>query len=126
MQLADLFEPVNLSSYDGVEYHQHDSLFQHIKIYSEKNKFPADVDVDIVLIGVNEYRGSAFHTKQQHAADAVRKKLYALKKHSTFCRIADIGNFIPGHQVHPNQIANQRQQYLLPVQDFRKHDSGHT
>lgn len=105
MLIADLFEPVNLSSYDGNEYHQHDSLFQNINIYSEKNKFPSDIDVDIVLIGVNEFRGSVYKSKQLHAADAVRKKLYALKKHSSFCRIADIGNFIPGHTIDDTYFA---------------------
>lgn len=121
MQIADLFEPVNLTMYDGHEYHQHDSLFQQIKIYSEKNKFPSDVDVDIVIIGVNEYRGSAYHSKQQHAADFVRKKLYSLKKHNSFCRIADIGNFIPGHTIEDTYFAlgslltELMQKNILPV-----------
>jgi formiminoglutamase len=105
MHIADLFEPVNLSAFDADEYHQHDSLHQHIKIFSDKKKFPSDIDVDLVIIGVNEYRGSVYKTKQQHAADAVRKKLYALKKHSTFCRIADIGNFIPGHTIEDTYFA---------------------
>ncbi len=105
MHIADLFEPVNLSVFETKEFLQHDSLRQHIKIFSEKNNFPSDVDVDIVIIGVNEYRGSAFKSKQQHAADAVRKKLYALKKHNTFCRIADIGNFIPGHTIDDTYFA---------------------
>lgn len=105
MHIADLFEPVNLSLYEGAEFTQHDALRQHLKIYSEKNNFPSDVDVDIVIIGVNEYRGSAFKTKQHHAADLIRKKIYALKKHNTFCRIADIGNFISGHTIEDTYFA---------------------
>src|SRR4051812_16328086 len=99
MEIAELFQPVNLSLFEGGAYEQKDSLTQHINIFSDRKSFPSDIDLDIVIIGVDEYRGSAFNSKQQHGADAVRKKLYALKKHSTICRIADIGNFIPGHTI---------------------------
>src|SRR5436190_908534 len=105
MEIAELFEPVNISSFDNDIYQQKDSLFHHLKIYSDERSFPYDVDVDIVIIGVDEYRGSAFTSKQQHAADSVRKKFYALKKHNTFCRIADIGNFIPGHTIEDTYFA---------------------
>jgi arginase family enzyme len=105
MQIAELFEPVNLLTYEEKEYFQHDSLRSNIKIYSEPNKFPSDVDLDIVIIGVNEFRGSAFRSKQQNVADLIRKKLYALKKHNHFCRIADIGNFVPGHTVEDTYFA---------------------
>lgn len=109
MQIADLFEPVNISLFEGQSYAMHDSLRQHIKIYSDKNNFPGDVDLDIVIIGVDEYRGSAFKTmgrgRQNHAADEIRKKLYLLKRHNHFCRIADIGNFIPGHTIEDTYFA---------------------
>ena len=49
MEIAELFEPVNISSFDNDIYQQKDSLFHHLKIYSDERSFPSDVDVDIVF-----------------------------------------------------------------------------
>ncbi len=96
MNLADFFNPVDLSQYEGQQYHHADSLMKQIRIYSIQQGFPGDADVDVVLMGINEYRGAGVETNPNHATERIRQQLYSLKKHSQLCRIADLGDFISG------------------------------
>ncbi len=105
MQIEDLFEPVRSNLLEGKKFEMHDALRQHVRIFTSGEPFPSDADVDIVLMGVNEYRGSSEKTKALNAADEVRKKFYSLKRHNHFCRIADIGNFVPGNSIEDSYFA---------------------
>lgn len=105
MNLEDFFIPVDLSAFDDPKYHQADSLMQHIQINSLQNGFPGNVDIDVVLLGINEYRGAGMEQPALNAADLIRRELYALKKHGNLCRLADLGNFLPGHAVEDSYHA---------------------
>lgn len=64
-----------------------------IQVYFES--FPNLESVDIILVGVNEYRGAGFFS-DLHPADSVREKFYKLFCWHTDVRIADIGNIKTG------------------------------
>lgn len=69
-------------------------LAKHIAIH--ENELPDISDTDIVLVGVNETRGSGIDNPVQSAADCIRKQLYQLHYWHTDIRIADIGNIKTG------------------------------
>lgn len=60
--------------------------------------FPDVSEADIVLVGVNEYRGR-LKNPTQNSADAVRRQLYALYLWHDNVRIADIGNLKVGEKL---------------------------
>lgn len=69
-------------------------LAKHIAIY--ENEIPDIKDADIVLVGVNETRGSGVFDSKLHAADSIRRQLYQLHYWHTDVIIADIGNIKTG------------------------------
>ena len=66
------------------------SLYNHIIRY--ENDFPSFDYADMAIIGLTEDRGALNASGTVGAADAVREKLYALKKGNGACRIIDLGN----------------------------------
>lgn len=69
-------------------------LAKHIAIY--ENEIPDIKHADIVLVGVNETRGSGVFDSKLHAADNIRRQLYQLHYWHTDVVIADIGNIKTG------------------------------
>jgi formiminoglutamase len=69
-------------------------LAKHIAIY--ENEIPDITKADIVLVGVNETRGSGVFDGTLHAADTIRRQLYRLHYWHTDVVIADIGNIKTG------------------------------
>ena len=65
-------------------------LAKHIALY--ETQLPDITDADIVLVGVNETRGSGVFDNNLNAADCIRKQLYKLHYWHTDVVIADIGN----------------------------------
>jgi arginase family enzyme len=105
MNLEDFFQPCDLSVFEDEKYHHADSLLQHVRINSAQHGFPGDADVDVVLLGVSEYRGAGIKPPSENAADKIRRAFYSLKKHGHLCRMADLGNFIPGHSIEDSYHA---------------------
>ena len=66
------------------------SLYNHIIRYEEN--FPSLDYADMAIIGLTEEKGAADAEGVSKAADAVREKLYALKKGTGAYRIVDLGN----------------------------------
>ena len=69
-------------------------LANHITIY--ENELPDITHADIILVGVNETRGSGIFDNAANAANAIRKQLYQLHYWHTDVIIADIGNIKTG------------------------------
>ncbi|MEP1095075.1 MAG: formimidoylglutamase [Cyclobacteriaceae bacterium] len=65
-------------------------------IYVNNEKMPDHEGLDIALIGLSEYRGSANNSPNENSADEVRAQLYALKKGFGDYGIIDLGNFRNG------------------------------
>ena len=66
------------------------SLLKNIKVYNEK--IPDYRTAQLAIIGVPEERGTDSNTGCAAAADAIRKKLYLLKKGTGSAQVIDLGN----------------------------------
>lgn len=78
-------------------------LAKHIVIY--ENELPDISLADIVLVGVNETRGSGIFDTTISAANAIRKQLYQLHYWHTDVVIADIGNIKTGATLNDSYAA---------------------
>jgi formiminoglutamase len=78
-------------------------LAKHIAIY--ENELPDITGADIVLVGVNETRGSGPKDNTINAADTIRKQLYQLHYWHTDVIIADIGNIKTGATLNDSYAA---------------------
>ncbi len=93
MDLGIYFSPIDPDVYRDIT--AQNSFGKAVQIYQDS--FPDVEAVDIALIGLTENRGSGDENKGvAQAADAIRKKLYQLKKGSDGHKIADLGNLRNG------------------------------
>ncbi len=100
--LHEFLSPVNkLFLNDDKEYNP-SQMASFIKIYEEE--VPDVTGVDIVIAGVNEFRGDGF-IAEQNAADAVRRQLYQLYSWHKNISIADVGNIKCGATVADSYAA---------------------
>ena len=101
--IEDYFRPaeIDISNFDiGI-----DSLLSTSDIYVSKGKFPKVNGHKIAIFGVDEYRGSPFKHSKESGADAIRAKLYQLKKHFSEIRVIDYGNLILGATLEDTYVA---------------------
>ena len=87
--LLEFLTPVNVVSLNNDKAYNDSQLANFIKIYDEE--FPDISKADIVITGINEFRGDGF-IATENAADAVRKQLYMLHYWHKDISVADIGN----------------------------------
>lgn len=92
MDIALFFSPVRQSLYEAA--YSYDSFFSNIRVYGEK--IPAYREAHIAIFGMSDERGNASNKGCLEAPDAIREKLYVLKKGTGSYRIADLGNLNPG------------------------------
>jgi arginase family enzyme len=78
-------------------------LAKHIAVYEKE--LPDITDADIVLVGVNETRGSGIIDNSTNAANCIRKQLYQLHYWHTDVIIADIGNIKTGVTLNDSYAA---------------------
>jgi arginase family enzyme len=91
--LNEYLSPVNIVEISGDSTYNDSQLGNIIRVYEDE--IPDLSDVDIVIVGVNEYRGGGIRTCES-AADAVRRKLYGLHYWHKEISIADVGNIKSG------------------------------
>jgi len=91
--LHEFLLPVDVSSFNDDIAYSGSQMASVIKIYEDE--FPDLENVDIVIVGINEFRGAGFVAKE-NAADAVRKKFYQFYYWHKDIYIADIGNVKSG------------------------------
>ena len=70
------------------------SFYKSISLYGDK--IPDYRSADLAIIGVPEERGTDNNQGAAGGPDAIRSKLYALKKGTGAYRIVDLGNLKPG------------------------------
>lgn len=87
--LEQFLEPVDIDLIRGDEAFYDRQFGRTADIFSEQ--FPDIERADVVIVGMNEYRGAGFFS-DIHPADAVRMKLYKLFYWHTDIQVADIGN----------------------------------
>ncbi len=78
-------------------------LAKHIDVY--ENEIPDITNADIVLVGVNETRGTGMLDNIENAANHIRKQLYQLHYWHSDVAIADIGNIKTGATLNDSYAA---------------------
>lgn len=68
-------------------------------IYVNNEFMPDHEDMDIAIIGLQEFRGGNNNPGYAKAADVVREQLYGLKKGAGRFKIVDLGNFRNGPEL---------------------------
>jgi formiminoglutamase len=87
--LREFLSPVNTTSLNDDREYSDSQLASFINIHEEQ--IPDLSESDIVIVGINEFRGDGFIAKE-NSADAVRRQLYQLNYWHKDVTIADIGN----------------------------------
>ena len=78
-------------------------MAKHIAVY--ETELPDITHADIVLVGVDETRGSGVFDNTPNSADCIRKQLYQLHYWHTDVVIADIGNIKTGATLNDSYAA---------------------
>jgi formiminoglutamase len=91
--LHEYLLPVNVAEISGDMPYNDSQMGSVIKINEEE--IPDLSDIDIVIVGTNEFRGNGF-IATENSADAIRKKFYELHYWHKEISIADIGNIKSG------------------------------
>ena len=101
--LHDFLEPVLLSAINEDNGYNDGQFAKNIAFYD--TEMPDLTNVDIVLVGVNENRGSGVFNSIASAPDAIRKQLYQLHFWHRDVSIADIGNIKSGATLQDSYAA---------------------
>ncbi len=94
LNIADFLLPVNIHEISQDEGYKDGQMGKVMDIYEEE--FPDLDDVQVVLVGCGEQRGSGLIHGQSKAPDVVRRYFYNLYYWHQDIRIADIGNIKTG------------------------------
>ena len=94
LHIADFLSPVNIYQLSNDEGFAEGQLGKTISVYDES--FPDLDDVQLVLVGCGEQRGSGLIHGQSRAADVIRRHFYSLFYWHQDIRIADVGNIKTG------------------------------
>ena len=101
--LHDFLLPVNIHELNDDSGYNDGQFAKHITVY--ENELPDITDADIVLVGVDEYRGSGIFNDNVNAANIIRKQLYQLHYWHFDVSIADIGNIKTGASLNDSYAA---------------------
>ena len=102
--LHEFLLPINKASLNDDKGYNDSQLANFIKVYEDE--LPDLTGVDIVIAGVNEFRGDGFFA-EENAADAVRKQLYQLHYWHKDITIADVGNIKCGASLADSYAATK-------------------
>ena len=100
--LHEYLLPVNVAEISEDAAYNDSQIASVIKINEEE--IPDLSDIDLVIVGVNEFRGNGF-IATKNSADAIRKKFYELHYWHKEISIADIGNIKVGASLNDSYSA---------------------
>lgn len=100
--LHEFLSPVNVAELNDDNPYSSSQIAHCIKIYEDE--FPNLRGIDIVIVGVNEFRGSGVIAKRD-SANSIRKKFYELHCWHKDILIADIGNIKTGASLQDSYSA---------------------
>lgn len=92
--LLDFLLPINIYALNDDEGYTDGQMGKHLQIFEEE--LPDLDGIDIVIVGLQEWRGSSFLQPTTDAADVIRKQLYQLNYWHNDVKIADLGNIRTG------------------------------
>ncbi|MEP7164882.1 MAG: formimidoylglutamase [Ferruginibacter sp.] len=101
--LIDFLHPVTIDELNDDNGYTDGQLAKHISIF--ESEIPDLENIDIVLVGTGEMRGSGIFIGESNAADTIRKQLYKLHYWHTDVSIADIGNIKTGASLNDSYAA---------------------
>lgn len=105
LDIFDFLTPVDLFSISGDTAYTDGQFAKHIQIYHDE--LPELEDVQLVILGIGEIRGTGLFEPESKAADEIRKQLYRLHCWHEDIKIADIGNIVRGAQINDSYAAAQ-------------------
>lgn len=94
MNLTLFFSPLQEDLLKGEGSRGAGSFLSSIAVYDQD--IPDHISADIAIIGVPEDRGAGGNSGCASGPDAIRAKLFALRKGSGSSRVVDLGNLKPG------------------------------
>ncbi len=101
--LHEYLSPLDVAFITGDAAHNDSQMRSIIKIYEEE--IPDLANIDIVIVGINEFRGSGISGGKKNAADMVRRRFYELHYWHKEILIADIGNIKNGASLNDSYSA---------------------
>jgi arginase family enzyme len=101
--LTDFLEPVAVQELNDDNGFTDGQFAKHISIY--ESEIPDLAEIDIVIIGIAEMRGSGILNVEGHAPDKIRKQLYQLHYWHSNVSIADLGNIKAGASINDSHAA---------------------
>lgn len=99
----DFLLPVSLSMLNDDQGYTEGQLGKHVLLYDEE--MPDVSGVDLVILGIQENRGTGRNIPVDNAADIIRKHLYQLHYWHSEITIADIGNVEKGNTINDSYAA---------------------
>ncbi|HSN10028.1 MAG TPA: formimidoylglutamase [Hanamia sp.] len=100
--LNEYLSPLNLAVISGDASYNDSQIGSIIKIYEDE--IPDFENIDIIIVGINEFRGSGIDVTG-NSADEVRRKFYELHYWHKEISIADIGNIKSGSSLNDSYSA---------------------
>jgi arginase family enzyme len=94
LNISDFLDPVDLSLVSQGDHYRDGQIGNTISIYTED--FPDLDEVQVVIVGCGEQRGSGIIHTESNAPDIVRHHFYSLFYWHTDITVADIGNIRTG------------------------------
>jgi arginase family enzyme len=101
--LHDFLSPIDIHLLNEDSGYNDGQFAKHINIY--ETELPDITDADIVLVGVDEFRGSGNFESNVNAANIIRKQLYQLHYWHFDTKIADLGNIKTGASLNDSYAA---------------------
>lgn len=94
LNISDFLSPVNMAEISQDEGYKDGQFGKIINVYEDE--MPDLDDVQIVLVGCGEQRGSGIIHLQNNGPDMIRRQLYSLFYWHSDIKIADVGNIRSG------------------------------
>src|SRR5947207_977492 len=100
LNISDFLSPVSLHEISHDERYKEGQFGKTISVYGlhkdTREEFPDLDDVQVVIVGCGEQRGSGLIHGHSDAPDRVRRQLYSLYYWHSDVKIADLGNIREG------------------------------
>ena len=101
--LKDFLSPVDIQSICNDEVFTEGQFAKHIAVFEKE--IPNIEDIDIVILGMGESRGSGIENTYNNAPDKIRKQFYSLFCWHSDIKIADLGNIKNGADIKDSYAA---------------------
>ncbi len=99
LNISDFLSPVDVHEISQNEDYKDGQIGKIISVFNNeigKEEFPDLDDIQIVIVGCGEQRGSGLIHGHSDAPDSIRRQFYSLYYWHTDVKIADIGNIKEG------------------------------